>query len=264
MSAPNVVPGADNPRDNKKVNLQAQAVYRNGARWNESYYKNPFTVDRVGMSPNGAVQVEAAAMARTDAVSRVAFFSSELVDMVYFGLEGSEAMHLYPFGDYTKYTTYGPYNCARNGRSKVGYTPLCRPWYQAAKNKFAAADTNNDHRLSAAESSANTAQLSDIYQFAGYVPPRFGITLSKALVDENGAFFGVGAIDLSAGELKSAMNKRVYTKGYVYLTSSKGTPFIHPKVDPSKPGPSSPFRVSVFAARALDAIGQSWVTLSPR
>ena len=226
-----------NPRGSTAINLNFGAVYRNGAKWNASSYTNPFVVDAARMGRTGSVYKESVAMARSDSVARAVYLSSELVQLVYFALEGSESMRYYPCfaaggNSYTTFGKYKPWRCARGGSLKVGYSPLCRGWYNASKAKFDEADLNGNGRLEGAtELAANVAMFSDMYTFAGGTS--VGVTLSRAIVDNTGAFVGVAALDLSVNRLKAAVSKTVYERGYVMLASKAGNAVIHPKIGDS-------------------------------
>lgn len=194
-----------------QTNTKAGFFYQNGnlAALGESGFRDPQL--RANWDSIKAAQ---RSLSHVYNAARATYFANELALQMFYGLEENETFVGYPYMDASSYKTWSG-RCEVTNKRQVGYSPVCRSWYQSAKA--------NGQKL----------QWSEMYVGAGTGLTM--ITASRALYDSNGKFFGVAGYDFTIDTLASAISEtKLYKNGYAYLVDSTGGATLHPKLGEEK------------------------------
>jgi hypothetical protein len=201
------------------ASFQASNFYANG---NSGYaqqdgYEPPFA----GANWSDVVDIQSK-MSHADNAARTIYSSNEQLQALYFADEKHETFRQFPHRDFGgSYSTWSGACMALAGKPKrIGYTPVCRPWYVGAKkNPF-------------------TDFWTDLYVDA--VGKAVLISVARAVNDANGKFVGVVSADYSVDGLNDVIQRVQLgsgksNNGYAYIVDNGGVPFLHPRVDLSEP-----------------------------
>jgi len=155
-------------------------------------------------------------LSHLDPIARALYFSNDLTNIMV-GLDDTEAYRSFPFTDKSSFTTWEGacvrgYNKPRysGAPSRVGYTPLCRPWYENAR-------TNGGNiTINSIDVSASTGQLF--------------LALSAGLYDADSNLFGVAGIEASVVSIQQLLQTIVLANGYFYLADRDQRLAVHPRL----------------------------------
>jgi len=188
-------------------NSQTALFYQNG----NSGYRNESGFGVPVLSQDAPIVKLQSILSHTDNAARVVYFSNEQILALYFADEQYESFRHYPYRSGEFYPFWQGV-CSPTGLDRVGYTPVCRGWYQTSK-------TNQ-----------NKVNWTPLYLDAttGFIM----ISVSRSVNDANGKFVGVTCMDVSVDALNSHLKRATfYQHGYVYVVDAQGTALLHPLVD---------------------------------
>jgi len=164
-------------------------------------------------------QSEQEVISLADPFVRELFFANDLT-YLFMGFEETESYRQYPLDD-SRYLVTWKGHCLRdilpsdwNSKDlskRVGYSPLCRGWYELARR------LDGEVAYNGIDISASTGLLY--------------LALSVAVKDFTGKFFGVVAVEASLDELHDVLSEKILVSGYFFLGDLDGSLIIHPKLE---------------------------------
>lgn len=188
-------------------NSQTSHFYQNG----NSGYHNESGFGIPVLSQDTPIVKLQTMLSHTDNAARVVYFSNEQILALYFADEQYESFRHYPYRSGEFYPFWQGV-CSATGLHRVGYTPVCRGWYQMSKEK------------------QDKVNWTPLYLDAttGFIM----ISVSRAVHDANGKFVGVTCMDVSVDALNGHLRRATfYSHGYVYVVDNLGNALLHPLVD---------------------------------
>lgn len=195
-------------------NYWAAGWYGNLNNYATNGWENPMLAANWSIS-----QSEQEVMSLADPFVRELYFANDLT-YIYIGFEETESFRTYPLDDSRYLVTWDGY-CVRDipisdWSSKdlfhrIGYTPLCRGWYELARR------LDGEVAYNGIDISASTGLLY--------------LALSVAVKDFTGKFFGVAAVEASLNELQDVLSEKILVSGYFFLGDLDGSLIIHPQLE---------------------------------
>jgi len=199
-------------------NYWVAGYYGNMFNWTTSGWDSPLLVSNKWNETKQEQEV----MSLADAFTRELYLSND-INVMYVGFEATESFRSYPYDDSSGLTTWRG-KCLRdvpmswwnlphlaNEGWRLGYTPLCRPWYERAKIANGTAVWNG------IDQSASNNMLY--------------LAISVALKDATGKLFGVAGIDFSLKELSNILDEKILKSGYFFLADKEMGLVVHPHVE---------------------------------